>query len=210
MPASTGQPARRTQQQRSETTTRDLLAAARALFARDGYSETSLDAVAREANVTKGALYYHFDGKRELFEAVFEEEERRLCETLAAVYKRERDPLEGAFAGCRALLEASLDPAVQRITLIDAPSVIGWQRLREIETHYSLAMIREALREVAAANGATAPEPDAGMRDFDPAAHLVFGALSEGAMFLARADDPETVKPKLESELKAMLRALTT
>lgn len=201
LPAQTSPHIRRTQQQRSETTTRDLLAAARTLFARDGYTATSLDAVAAEAGVTKGALYYHFRGKRELFEGVFEEEERRLCETLAEVYAGERDALDGAVAGCRAFLEASLEPAVQRITLIDAPSVVGWQRLREIESRYGLAMIRDGLRKASQARGGPP-------RDLDPAAHLIFGALCEGAMFLARAEDPASVKRRLESELEKLLRAL--
>ena len=202
MPAFTGQPARRTQRQRSETTTRELLGAARELFARQGYSGTSLDGVAREAGVTKGALYHHFGGKKGLFEAVFEDAERRLCEALAEVYAGEDDPLEGALAGCRAFLDATLDPALRQISLIDAPSVLGWQRLREIETRYGLAMLKGAVREAAVANGAS-PE-----RDFDPAAHLLFGALCEGAMFLARAEDPHAGKAELEYELEGLIRAL--
>ncbi len=174
--------ARRTQRERSATTSRDLVAAARSLFAREGYAATSLEAVAAEAHVTKGALYHHFGGKRQLFEAVFEEEERRLCEALAAVYAEEADPLQGAYAGCRAFLEVSLDPAVQRITLVDGPSVLGWERLREIEERYGLAMIKEALRDAGKAGGSG--------RDVDAPAHLIFGALCEGAMFLARAEDP--------------------
>jgi AcrR family transcriptional regulator len=193
-------PERRTQRQRSEATTRDLLEAARELFARDGYGATSLEAVAAEANVTKGALYHHFAGKRELFEAVFEEEERRLCAALADVHARHADPVEAAYQGCRAFLDASLDPAVQRITLIDAPSVLGWQRLREIEARYGLVMIKEGLHKAAVASGA----PD---RDVDPAAHLLFGALCEGAMFLATAEDPASAKRKLETELESLLRA---
>lgn len=117
MPSET-KPERRTQRQRSEATTRDLLEAAREMFARDGYGATSLEAVAAEANVTKGALYHHFAGKRELFEAVFEEEERRLCAALADVHAKHADPVEAAYQGCRAFLDASLDPAA-RLELID-------------------------------------------------------------------------------------------
>ena len=117
MPSET-KPERRTQRQRSEATTRDLLEAAREMFARDGYGATSLEAVAAEANVTKGALYHHFAGKRELFEAVFEEGERRLCAALADVHAKHADPVEAAYQGCRAFLDASLDPAA-RLELID-------------------------------------------------------------------------------------------
>src|SRR6266576_3689600 len=66
-----------TQQQRSEATTGALVEAARELFAQDGYAAASLDAVVAKAGVTKGALYHHFAGKRELFAAVFAEEQRR-------------------------------------------------------------------------------------------------------------------------------------
>ncbi|HEX2087871.1 MAG TPA: helix-turn-helix domain-containing protein, partial [Solirubrobacteraceae bacterium] len=57
----------RTQKERSEATTSELVEAARALFAADGYAATSLDDVVRRAGVTKGALYHHFGGKRDLF-----------------------------------------------------------------------------------------------------------------------------------------------
>jgi AcrR family transcriptional regulator len=49
----------------------ELLSTAIDCFARYGYQATSIDRIAREAGVTKGALYYHFKDKAELlFEAV--------------------------------------------------------------------------------------------------------------------------------------------
>src|SRR3712207_6168462 len=72
--------ARRTQQERSETTTSELLAAARDLFAERGYAATSLGDITAAAAVTKGALYHHFSGKRDVFEAVCRLEQRRLTE----------------------------------------------------------------------------------------------------------------------------------
>ena len=77
--------ARRTQAERREATVGALVDAARELFAQDGFAATSLDAVAARANVTKGAVYHHFDGKRQLFEAVFAREVAKLTETLSAV-----------------------------------------------------------------------------------------------------------------------------
>lgn len=47
-----------------------VLAAARTVFLRDGYDLTSMDAIAREARVSKGTLYGHFSGKEQLFTAV--------------------------------------------------------------------------------------------------------------------------------------------
>ena len=84
--------ARRTQAERTEATTTALVDAARELFAQDGYAATSLDAVAAKARVTKGAVYHHFEGKQQLFEAVFAREVERLAAVLPAVYASKRIP----------------------------------------------------------------------------------------------------------------------
>jgi Transcriptional regulator len=47
-----------------------VLAAASALFARWGYDKTSVEDIAREAGISKGAVYLEFPGKEELFRAV--------------------------------------------------------------------------------------------------------------------------------------------
>jgi AcrR family transcriptional regulator len=44
--------------------------AARVVFGRDGYSRTSIDAIATEAAVSSRTIYNHFDGKEQLFSAV--------------------------------------------------------------------------------------------------------------------------------------------
>ena len=192
----------RTQRQRTEATTGQLLEEARRLFAADGYNATSIEDVVVAAGVTKGALYHHFRSKRDLFRAVFEQEERALARTCREAYERESDPWEGFYSGCRAFLEASLDPGVQRIALLDGPAVLGWETVRQIEAEYSLAMIENALRQ-AIANGRIAP------RDTGPLAHLLFGALGEGAMMVARSGgDQRAAMREVAREVRAMLTAL--
>lgn len=192
---------RRTQRERSEATTGQLLAAARHLFATDGYAATSLDAVVAEAGVTKGAVYHHFRGKAELFEAVYEHEQARLSEELARAFGSKADPVEGAYAACRAFLDASMDQGVQRITLLDAPSALGWERMREIEAEYGLALIKSGIKAAIDAKRIA-------RRDVDSLAHLLFGALCEGAMYVVRADDPALARRRFEREVKALLDAL--
>ena len=46
-----------------------IVAAAVTVFARQGFSDTSIQEVATEAGVAPTAVYYHFSGKEELFEA---------------------------------------------------------------------------------------------------------------------------------------------
>jgi AcrR family transcriptional regulator len=62
---------RRRRAERPEASREQLIAAAIDCFARLGYQGTSIDRIARDVGVTKGAVYYHFRDKEELlFEAV--------------------------------------------------------------------------------------------------------------------------------------------
>lgn len=197
------QPPRRTQRERTETTRRALLDTARKLFARYGYAATALESVVAECGLTKGAFYHHFVGKEQLFEAVFVEEQQRIAESLATTYaaRRARDSVQAAYIACRAFLDICRDPAVQQITLLDAPAVLGWERMREIESDYGLAMIKDGIRNAIAAKQLK-------KRDVEPLAHLLFGALCEGAMYMARADDQASAQRKVEREFKNILDAL--
>jgi AcrR family transcriptional regulator len=192
--------ARRTQAERTEATTAALVDAARELFARDGYDATSLDAVAARAGVTKGAVYHHFDGKRQLFEAVFSREVERLGTPLAAAYTRKKDPWDAFQAACRAFLDECLDPGLQRIVLVDASAAIGWEGIRRLE-----APLLE-LMELAIARAA-----DAGRiarRPSGPLAHFLFGAICEMAMIVARAGDQKAAQRQAVAEIGRVLDGL--
>src|SRR5215475_10792024 len=60
---------------RGEATRAQLIAIAMRMFAEHGYEDTSIEAVLREAGVSRGSLYHHFPSKEALFEAVAEEVE---------------------------------------------------------------------------------------------------------------------------------------
>lgn len=192
--------ARRTQAQRTEATTAALLDAARALFARDGYDATSLDAVAARAEVTKGAVYHHFRGKRQLFEAVFAREVERLMTPLGAAYGRKKDPWDAFAAACRAFLDECLDPERQRIMLLDAPAAIGWEQVRRLEAPLLQMMARGIAEAIDA--GRIERRPPA------PLAHFLYGALCETAMIVARADDQRAAHRQALAELGRLLDAL--
>lgn len=56
----------------AEKTRQDLLDAALEIFYHNGVTNTSLQAIAEQAGVTRGALYWHFKNKEDLFDALFE------------------------------------------------------------------------------------------------------------------------------------------
>ena len=191
----------RTQRERSEATTSELVEVARRLFAADGYAATSLEDVVRGAGVTKGALYHHFRGKRDLFLAVYEREQQRLAQVQFEAFARKKGAWDGFFAATQAFFEASLDPGVQRITLLDAPSVLGWETMREVEGRYSLVQLHQGI-EALIHDGHLKRRPVA------PLANMLFGAMCEAAMMVARAESPRQATKEVLAELRGIMEAL--
>src|SRR5256714_10841406 len=117
----------------SEATRRKLLRVGRDLFARRGYNDVPTEEIVRRAGVTRGALYHHFRDKRDLFAAVVEQVEQEVLERVAQAALTEQDAWEQQRASIEAYLDVCLEPAVQRIVLTDAPSVLGLAAWPDIE-----------------------------------------------------------------------------
>jgi AcrR family transcriptional regulator len=194
---------RRTQAERSEATRAALVAAARELFAERGYAGVGTEEIVGAAGVTRGALYHHFSGKRDLFEAVYEEIEAGLARRVAegALSSGADSPLDAMRAGAEMLLRACTEPEVQQIALLDGPSVLGWDRWREIAAEHGLGLI-EATLQAAIDAGAIAQQP------VRPLAHVLMGALDEAAMLVARAEDPEQMRAEVGRTLDSVLEGL--
>lgn len=191
------------QAERSEATRAKLVAAARVLFARRGYADVGTEEIVRRAKVTRGALYHHFDDKRDLFRAVHQQVEAELTKTIAAQLAAAgtQDPIEVLIGGMRTFLDACADPEVQRIALMDAPAVLGWAEWRSIEEKYGLGLVTAAL-EMAIEAGALRPQP------VRPLAHVLLAAMSEAGMLIATADDDSAARDEVESALIALLEGL--
>src|SRR5690242_20854208 len=83
------------------------------MFAERGYEDTSIEAVLREAGVSRGSLYHHFASKEALFEAVAEEVETDVgARTLAAAAGAD-GPVAALRAGSLAWIRLAGDPVVQ-------------------------------------------------------------------------------------------------
>jgi AcrR family transcriptional regulator len=187
--------------QYAEATRRALLDAARELFAADGYVDVSIDEICRRARVTKGALYHHFRDKRDLFRAVFEEVEREWADELATLVAEERDPLERIEIVGDAFLDACLDPARQRILLLDGPSLVAWEELRQIDAGRGFGLIATLLSD-AMEEGRLERQP------VGPLAHLMLGAMYEASLAIARDKDPARARKRIGAALTRLLEGL--
>ena len=189
--------------EQSEATRMALVSAARALFAERGYAGVGTEEIVRRADVTRGALYHHFEDKKDLFRAVHEAVEAELAQTIAGQLAEggATDALELLRTGVRTFLDACTDRELARIALVDAPSVLGWQEWREVDERYGLGLVAAAL-EGAMEAGEIARQP------VKPLAHLLLGAMGEAGMLIANAEDPGATRELVEPALIALLEGL--
>ncbi|HEY0632198.1 MAG TPA: helix-turn-helix domain-containing protein [Thermoleophilaceae bacterium] len=188
------------QTDRSTATRARLVKAARELFAERPYADVGTEEIVRRARVTRGALYHHFTDKRDLFRAVHEQLEAELVDAIARQLAASAggDPLEGLRTGVRSYLDACEDPSFARITLIDAPAVLGWVEWRRIDEEYALRLIVLGL-EGAMDAGALRRQPVL------PMAHLLLGTMGEAGLRVANG---EGRRDEVEGALMALLDGL--
>lgn len=188
----------RTQAERTAATRTALIASAREVFARDGYADAVADEIVAAAGVTRGALYHHFGGKEGLFEAVFEDLERELVQRIADELTDSDDLWNAAKAGLAAFLRACAEPEITRIALLDAPTVLGWERWRAIEAQHGMGLLIVTLED-ARARGLIVDLP------IQPLADALFGALTQAAVTIAHS---EAERSQVINDTEAVLEAL--
>ncbi len=186
-----GQP---TQAQRRATTRRRLIDAALDVFSRNGFHAASLDEIAAGAGVSKGAVYYNFTSKEDLFLTLLEERFQRILDNVRA-------NSEGAQSAAHLFITAIED-------------VPGWlplyleflayaARTPRVAEDYARRFVRDSRRQVADTLQQFAAELDTALPA--PVAEL---AVAVDAIVLgftiSRVFDPDTVPDRLVDE--ALLR----
>jgi AcrR family transcriptional regulator len=192
-----------TQAERTEATRGRLIATARRLFAAQGFAATSTEEILGEAAVSRGALYHHFASKTELFRAAFEAVEDDLTAQILAVAagSGETDPLRILQHGFDAFLDQCVNPEVQRIVMLDGPTVLGWDTWHELDERYAFGTIKTVLT-LAAETGRIDEAT------VEPLSHLLLGAIMQAGMVVARADDPAAAKAAMSATFARLISAL--
>ena len=178
------------QAERTEATRAALIEAARVLFTERGYAAVPAEEIVRAAGVTRGALYHHFEDKKDLFRAVHESLEEELVARIGRTIQGEEDILRLLVRGTDAFLDACEDPSFARIALQEAPSVLGWIEWREIDMRYSLGLITGVLRH-GMETGALRMQP------VEPLGHLIAGAMGEAGILVANGTPRDDVRGPL-------------
>ena len=158
----------------------------------------------RRAGVTRGALYHQFPGgKHDVFAAVFEQVEEELTASIGRTLAESGagDPIAALQAGVDATLDAALDPETVRLTILDAPAVLGWEAWRAAGERYGLGLVRAGLQAAMDA-GAITRAP------LDPLSQLLLAAVEEAVVYVARAADKERAREQAQAALHRLLDGL--
>jgi AcrR family transcriptional regulator len=193
-------PMRRTAEEAAETK-RSLVKEGVAYFGSCPYGDGSLESVARELGVTRGAIYHHFGSKRGYFEAVVEQVFSDLRDRVVAASARAGDRWDGLRAGCDVFLAAASDAAFRRIALLDGPAVLGWESWKSIDDRTTAQSLREGL-------AAIAEQGDLATSDTEAAAVALSGAMNELSLWTAAQPRPRRAEARMRAVVHHMLAAL--
>lgn len=187
----------RTQAERTEATREALISAACNLFATKGFAATGTPEIAEAAQVTRGALYHHFADKTDLFAAVIRSEALAISAAIRSAEFAGEDPVEALICGGRAFLAAMGKPGRVRLMLVDAPSVLGQDRMVELDAASGAVTLEEGLAVAIVAKAI----PDGPVA---PLAQALSAAYDRAALAIARGDDPRD----WDAALARLLRGL--
>ena len=172
------------QEQRREKTRALIVEAATTLFGRDGFDGTTIDDIAAQAGVAKGAVYHHFSNKRAIFESVFEWVSVSVVQYVRESVSGEPDILKSLIVGTRAYLMQCAIPEKGRILLQDGPAVLGWAEWRAADAHHFGGMVAKSL-SIAMEKGVIRQQP------VEELSQLILGAIQSAAFDCASQDNFE-------------------
>ncbi len=189
---------RRSNKSRTKETRTALIAAARELFAKDGYAQTSTPQIAAKANVTRGALYHHFSDKEDLFLAVFEHEAEAVTTHIQKNSSAKPSARDALIAGSEAYFHAMAVPGRSRLLLLDGPFVLDPAKISEVYARTSRKQLLEGLI-IAMKNDPTKIE------DLTPLAELLSAAYDRAALAIAEGAPKEEYTRMIELIIDRLL-----
>lgn len=192
--------ARRTNAERTADTRARLMAAMRKLVTARGFAGTSTEDILSEAHVTRGALYHHFEDKAQLFEAVCVAMHNEAQAEMTAATSKARNPVDALEQASLAWIDYTARPDVRRFLVLEAPTVLGWERWNELDLQYGFAELVAGVKD-AIESGALR------RMGSEELGVLLNGALNHAALWAGQASDKSRVE-RAKRAVKQLLQAL--
>ncbi|WP_293003405.1 TetR/AcrR family transcriptional regulator [Mycobacterium sp.] len=182
-----------------------MLDAAKTLFVSNGFDATSVDEIAQLAQSSKGTVYHHFRDKREIFIELFRASQEAVVAKVidAMTAEAEKPPWERVETAIRLFLRSYVADGDARALLRQVVSVLGWDRVRELNEQQTLPFLRATL-ESFVANGYARPVP------IEATVEIFFSMFYNAVLYVTDAADPDAASHEAETVIFCVLEGLKT
>lgn len=181
-----------------ERRTRDrILEAALSVFSHKGYHDARVDEIVEESQTSKGAVYFHFPSKEQIFLALVDEFAGLLEQKLIDTIRSEGDGVRGVDAALRVGLDTfARYRSLAKIFLIQAVGLGSAFEEKRLQILNRFAGVIKSYLDQAVAEGDIPPT------DTQIAAYAWIGAINEVVIRWVHTGEPAP------EEIQPVLRAL--
>jgi TetR/AcrR family transcriptional regulator, fatty acid metabolism regulator protein len=178
-----------------------ILDAALSVFSSHGYPDASVDDIAREADTSKGGIYFHFPSKQAIFLALLDRSARLLLDRIAERVEVEPDPITKVDTALHVLLHSfAAHRVLARLFLVEA--LVAGSTAKMIEIHALFTTFIKQNLDEAVATGLIPPI------DTEVASTAWFGALNQVVVRWVLEDQSTPLESTYPSLRLLLLRSL--
>jgi AcrR family transcriptional regulator len=172
-----------------EATRRIFIDIARKEFSSEGFYKASTARIVEKADMARGSLYYHFDDKKALFHAVYEEVLHEMAHAMKKAISKTDEPWTALITGCLAAVDLFTQRETRRI-IIDVQTALSYVERMDVLKRTVFLELDELLQNAINRGYLKRLKPDA-LRV------MIFGMLSEGGRSFELADDVAKAREEL-------------
>jgi AcrR family transcriptional regulator len=129
-------------------TRRRIVEVAQQLFTDNGFAATSIDHIAKSADVTEGAIFHYFKDKKRLYREIVEALQRNYDNAVRMEAAKGSSALDAILRGCRASIALACEPSFARLVMLDGPAVLGESEWRELDSSMALISAEFGVRAI--------------------------------------------------------------
>jgi len=190
-----------TQEQRKQATRKSLIETATKLLKSKGIRGTTTRSILETAEVSRGAMYHHFDSLEDLMAVVYENESKGAITRALKKKLPNESPIEDLQGTCLAWLDEIVDTDVATVLLIEGPAAIGWERCKIIEAEQSLAQLNSWLK-------ASKNKGEICIESTELVARIINAILTESALSILKSKGAQTARDDAEFVFKRLISGL--
>jgi AcrR family transcriptional regulator len=171
-------------------TRRRIVEVAQKLFTDKGFAATSIDQIAKGADVTEGAIFHYFKSKKRLYGEIVEGLQREYDNAVRAEAAKGTSAMDAILRASRASITLAREKSFSRLVMLDGPAVLGESEWRELDSSMGLLSAEMGIRAITA--GQDLPDPM-----IKSMSVMLLGMLNETIFALVRKQPGVTVESSL-------------